>query len=221
MDNIMLDWAKSSIVKYKGFATKRKVVCMQCGESFSTELVHRKNATCPHCSTKINVEKSRCTTDKQTYYTAFAEVVAEYQVIRYFVHYCYFKAGKQANINSWEVLQLWIKENGKYEIIGKNHLLTSYCEAWTGAMEIRQEYPKLYAYYGGNKYDIYAERFHPKSEIKDIYKKYGIDNKLQGLTFLQAIRLVPTNPRLETLLKRKMYDVLDYFGRKRLDDRYW
>lgn len=221
LTQVMMEWAKMNVIEYKGFATKNRVVCLQCGQSFSPELVSRKKAVCPHCSTKINVEVSRKTTDKQTYYTAYAQIVGEYQVIRYFVHYCYFNAKHEANINCWEITQLWIKENGKYEIVSLNHYLTPYCETWTGDFEIRTQNRAYYSYYTGLKYDIYTEDFHPKSQIKGIYKKYGINTKLAGLTFLQAIRVIPGTPRLETLLKCKQYNLLNLFSSQRLSDRYW
>lgn len=217
LDDFMRDWVKSDIVQYAGFATKNRVVCMQCGEKFSPELVSRKRAVCPHCSTKLKIEVSRKTTDKQTFYTSYAQTYCEYQVVRYFIHYCYFGAGKQAKIGSWEIMQLWIKDNGKYEIVGQNHCLTHYCDTWTGDLEIRKEQ----SYYNGSKYDIWPDKYHPKSVFKDRYTKYGINADLDGLTFTKAIKVIPNNPRLETLLKCKQYNLLNLFTNQRLTDRYW
>lgn len=220
--DLMRAWVKTDLVEYKGFATKSRVVCMQCGESFSADHVSRGNAVCPHCLTRLSVDVSRKTTDKQAYYSAYALVVAEYQVIRYFVHYCYFKAGEKAKINSWEIMQLWIKDSGKSEVVGMIHYLTNYQDTWKGEFEIRVENQAYSSYYVGRKYDIYADRFHPNSEIKGIYQKYGIDSKLEGVTFLQAIRLIPQTPRLETLIKCRMYDLLGHFvSRGTLANRYW
>ncbi len=56
IDNDILSWAKKDILEHKGFATKTRVICMDCGESFSPELVSRKRAVCPHCNTKLKIE---------------------------------------------------------------------------------------------------------------------------------------------------------------------
>lgn len=220
LDNFMCEWVKTDYVTYTGFATKKRAICMQCGESFSTELVSRKRAVCPHCSTKLKIEVSRKTTEKQTFYTAYAQTYCEYQVVRYFVHYCYFGAGKQAKIGSWEIMQLWVKEDGKCEIVGLNHRLTNYCDAWTGDWEIRKE-QRYYGYYNGSKYNIWPDKYHPESKFKEIYFKYGINANLDGLTFLEAIQEIPRNPRFETLLKCKQYHLLNLFRSRTMTNDYW
>lgn len=220
LDNFMCEWVKTDYVTYTGFATKKRAVCMQCGESFSTELVSRKRAVCPHCSTKLKVEVSRKTTEKQAFYTAYAQTYCDYQVIRYFIHYCYFRAGNQAKIGSWEIMQLWVKEDGKCEIVGLDHRLNNYCDAWTGDWEIRKE-QRYYGYYNGSKYDIWPDKYHPESKFKEIYTKYGINANLDGLTFLKAIQEIPRNPRLETLLKCKQYQLLNLFRGLTITNDYW
>lgn len=221
--DFMRAWVKNDCLKYKGYATKNRVVCLQCGESFSPDHVSRGKAVCPHCSTMLEIEVTRKFSNKEAYYSAFAQIAGEYQVVRYFIHYCYYNARHQAKINSWEVMQIWLKENGKCEIVGMNHLSTNYCDTWTGDFyAIRNENQKYYSYYGGLKYNLYADFFHPKSKIKSIYTKYGINTKLEGLTFLQATKIIPQNPHLETLLKCKQYELLHHFkSDKILKNRYW
>ena len=51
IDNKILSWAKKDILEHKGFATKTRVICMDCGNSFPPELVSRKRAVCPQCNT--------------------------------------------------------------------------------------------------------------------------------------------------------------------------
>ena len=46
----VLSFAKEECLENKGLATKNRVICMICGGRFSTELVSRKRAVCPHCS---------------------------------------------------------------------------------------------------------------------------------------------------------------------------
>lgn len=214
LDAQMKVYAEHNVIEKKGFATKSRVVCMQCGEKFPSDIVRRKRVICPHCLSYLKVEQSRKTTDRQEFYTAYAQVVEEFQVIRYFVNYCYFGVGKKARTNTWEVLQLWVRESGKYETYGKLHTLNGWSDAWSGVMEIRKER----GYY--KKYDIYTEHFHPESRFKQMYAMHGINKNLAGLTFLEAARVVPHSPHLETLLKAKQYALLEGLHNRSVD-RYW
>lgn len=222
IDNNILSWAGKEILEHKGFATKTRVICMDCGERFSPDLVSRKRAICPHCGTKLKIEQTRKRTDEQRTYVAHAEIFGEFQVIRNFELRSYHVSGKKVRYYIDEILQHWILSNGKCEVVARNHTTNWYCDSWNGCMEIRKHYPKYYTS-SPNKYDVYPEKFHPGSIFKPEYKKYGINKNLEGLTFLEAIKILPSNTKAETLLKAKRYDLLCYFGgsdRYKVD-RYW
>ena len=91
IENKMLSWAKKDILEHKGFATKTRVICMDCGETFSPDLVSRKYAVCPHCNTKLKIEQTKKRTDEQRIYIASAEIYGEFQVIRNFELRSYHK----------------------------------------------------------------------------------------------------------------------------------
>ena len=82
IDKEILEWAKSDCLEHKGYATKSRVICMDCGQRFSPELVNRKRAVCPHCGAKLKIEGTRKRNDKQSMYIAMAEICGEFQVIR-------------------------------------------------------------------------------------------------------------------------------------------
>lgn len=203
IEDKILSWAKVDCLEHRGYATKKKVVCMDCGQTFSPELVKRKRAVCPHCQTKISVEQSRKTTDKQRVYVAIAEIHDGFQVIRNFDIYAYYRAGKQPHYFVQEILQHWILPNGKREVISRNHTINWYCDFWNGKMEIRQ---KSYT----SKYDVYPYKLHPSSRFWPELERCGIDYRLQGITSLEAITHIPKNPQAETLLKAKQYNLLQY-----------
>lgn len=207
----LLPWAKVHCLDHKGYATKSRVICMDCGGRFSSGLVSRKRATCPHCGTKITVEKSRKSTDKQSVYFAYSEIVDGFQVIRNVELTAYYRDGEKAKYSCCEVLQHWVLPNGKSEVVARNHTLNWYADSWNGDMEIRKEYRRG-CYGNGARYDIYPCRYHPESRFKPEYSLYGINHKLKGLTFLEAIKLLPTNPQAETLLKAGQYNLLSYCG---------
>lgn len=208
IENKMLSWAKVDIFNHKGFATKTKIICMDCGETFSPTLVSRKKAVCPHCHTKLKIEQTKKRTDKQHVFVGYADVVDRFQVLRYFEIIAYCRAGEYPRYYTSEIIQQWILPDGKCEYYGQNHTLTRYVDSWNGEMEIRKHYPNYYIPI--NKYEVYAQRYHPESTFKVEYRKYGIDHNLQGVTFLEAINLLPSSPMAETLLKAKEYSLLHH-----------
>lgn len=220
-NDFILQWAKNDCLKYIGYATKSRVVCMACGDRFSPDVIgKRKKVKCPHCGTMLQIEQSRKTTFDQKIYVGYTHVMYEYQVVRYFEISSYHKAGKPTKYFSYEVLQHWIREDGKYETVARNHNASWCCDSWSGDMEIRKNYQRNYYY--NDKYDIYTKDFHPKSVVKPKYKKYGIDNHLAGLTFIEAIRVIPEKPKFETLLKAKQYSSLSHFANGNgVIERYW
>ena len=217
IEQTMLSWAKVECLEHKGFATKTRVICMDCGNSFSPELVSRKRAVCPHCHTKLKVEQTRKRTGEQRTYITSAETYGEFQVIRNFELFAYHKSGVSTKYYIDEILQHWILPNGKREVFGRNHHTGWFGSSWTGYREIRNKSDE-------RKYDVYPQKFHPNSTFKTEYRKYGIDKNLQGLTFLEAIKIIPNDPQAETLLKAKRYDFLECCGEYNLKHRlynYW
>lgn len=215
IENKMLEWAKVDCLEHKGFATKSRVICMDCGERFSPELINRKRAICPYCGTKLKVEQSKCRTDKQHQYIAIADTYDEFQIIRNFEIWAYYRSGEASKYFIWEIMQHWIIPNGKNIVIARNHSISWYVDSWNGDMEIRNEYRRYY-YSAGVRYDIYPSKIHPDSEFLPDLKRYGISYRLQGLTPLEAIKIIPDNPKMETLLKAKQYELLGYAQ----NDRY-
>lgn len=199
--NKVYDWAKVECLKHLGYATKNRVLCMDCGERFPTSLVSRKRACCPHCNTKLTIIPTRDRTLKQDVYVAFAQTYYEFQVIRLFEIQSTHKSERKTAYSFFEVLQHWILPNGKREVIARNHTSNWYADSWSGNMEIRNKSDV-------NKYDIYHSAFHPESEFKPEYLKIGINHKLQGITALEAIKHIPEDSWAETLLKAKQYSLL-------------
>lgn len=217
----MLAWAKADCLEHKGFATKSRVICMDCGERFLPELVNRKRAICPHCGAKLKVEQSKCRTDKQHSYVAIAETHGEFQVIRNFEIWAYYKADAAPKYFIQEILQHWTRQDGKNTVIALNHTVNWYCDSWNGSMEIRTEYRRNY-YSNNVRYDIYPSKLHPDSEFRPELRRYGINHKLQGITPLEAIYAIPDSPKLETLLKAKQYALLEYaYGNRYKAECYW
>lgn len=218
IENKILSWAKEECLEHRAYATKTRVICMDCGERFSSELVKRKKAICPYCGTKLKVEQSRIRTDKQSVDVAYAEIVDEFQVIRNFEIFAYYGENKTPRYFIWEVLQHWILPNGKREVVARTHNMG--CAAWCGDLEIRQK--TIGSYYYNRLNEVYPYKYHPDSIFKSEYRKYGIDHNLKDLTFLQAISFIPDYPSAETLIKAKQYDLLSFaYQHCGAFNRYW
>lgn len=210
IDIKMIEFAKSKTLKHVGYATKSRILCMECGQKFSTELVKRKRATCPHCDSKLTIEDSLKQTLEQESYVAIAEIYAGFQVIRNFLVESHHKAGMEAQYSGYEILQHWYLNDKKREVVAKNHYVGFNQYSWTGFMEIRDKGIQKY-YETSPRYDVYPERYHPDSDFKPEFEKYGINHQLQELTFLEAARVLPFDSHAETLLKAKQYGFLSAF----------
>lgn len=202
------EWAFKNCLEHKGFATKSRVICMDCGENFSPDIVSRKRATCPSCNTKLKIENTRKRTDYQTEIFATAEVCGRFQIIRHFEVYGKYRAGSKADLYTYEILQYWIDDKGKVTMIGRNHNTQGYCDSWGGDWSIRKNNNRSIYHWNGMKYKIYPYKYHPNSEFKTEYKRLGIDHRLDGLMILDAIKVLPKNNKAETLLKAKQYSLL-------------
>lgn len=203
-DTEVLNWAAVECLAHIGYATKSRVICMDCGKRFSPELVNRRRGVCPHCGAKITVEKTRKSTYEQRVYVGYAEVSGDFQVVRHFEIRSYHKAGSETRYYCDEIVQHFILPSGKHETVARLHTVNWYCNSWNGKLEIRRD-PKTWY---GNTYNVYARKYHPASVFQPIYTKYGIDHRLEGLTFLDAMKVIPANPIAETLLKARRYDLL-------------
>lgn len=203
-------WALRECLEHKGFATKSRVICMDCGKTFSPDLVKRKRANCPHCQTKLKIENTRKRTDKQISYFATATVQWDFQIVRNYEIIAQYRQGEKAKYHLHEILQYWIGPDEKLTMLGLAHHLTVYADSWGGEWGIKKDH----GWY--KKYEIYPEKYHPDSVFREEYTRIGIDHRLDGFNVLDAIKIIPYNSTAETLLKARQYELLyrmkDYSG---------
>lgn len=82
IESMMTEWANNDCLNHIGYATKSRVVCMECGERFSTELVNRKRAVCPHCGASLKIEWSRKRTNQQFIRIGKADICEEFLLLK-------------------------------------------------------------------------------------------------------------------------------------------
>ncbi len=215
-----MKWSYKHCLDHFGFVNKSRGFCLDCGEDFSLDLVNRKRVKCPTCSTSLNIEPTRKTTHKQESYFAIAELVEDFQLVRNFIVYAYYKRGKAVRHHVFEILQYWIQPNGKTVMIGHNHNTQGYCDSWGGDWSIRKDNGRWY--YNTGKYRVYPYKYYPKSKFKKEYRKFGINHLLDGLMVQDAIRVVQSNPKAETLLKAGQYSLFSHCGQSMTKiNNYW
>ena len=199
------DWAYKVCLPNLAYANKSSAFCLDCGGSFSLELIKHKRATCPHCLTKVKVEHTRSTTLTERTYLAITHIVEEFQVVQNFELIANYKKGWKVEYRLQPILEDWIMPDLKVQKIGLLHNLNNYCDSWGGNWEVRKESRRSYY---GKKYNVYPQYYHPDSVFKPEYTKIGINSDLAGLTLYEAIKYIPHDTKAETLLKAKQYGLL-------------
>lgn len=194
-------------LEHSAFVTKHKAFCIDCGERFDKSLIKRNKVTCPTCKTKLNVVETLKTTLNQKAIFAVGEIYGEFQVIRYYLCESTHKIGTKRKATVYEILQHWILEDGKREVIARQHNYNWCQDSWSGFLEIRDK--KLH------KYDIKHFATFPGSQFKSMYSMFGIDANLKGLSYLEAMEIVPYQPMAETLVKTKQYSLLSHYKNHR------
>ena len=94
LTEIQEKWAYDECLEHIGYANKSRVICMDCGNTFSLSLVSRKKAVCPHCNTKLSIEITQKRTYEQRNYFAKTEIIEDFQVVRNFELFSYHKKDK-------------------------------------------------------------------------------------------------------------------------------
>lgn len=197
------DWAFKDCNEHIGIATKKHFWCIDCGNEHSIKLIEDNKVICPSCSQELQIVKSLKRTFEQSYYVGFAEVLGDYQVIRLFEVISKHKKSEKVCFQLQEnVMQFIPYDHSKIQYIGRISN-TGGSNPRYGTLENRKP-----SYYKEQSYNPYPFRYHPHSQFKADYSKYGINHELQGFTFLEASKIVVYNNRAETLLKVKQFNLL-------------
>lgn len=207
-------WGFDHCLNHVGYATKTRVLCMDCGERFSPDLVHRKRAVCPHCEQKLVIKDSKKRTMTQYDYFALAEVIEQYQVIRYYRIESTHKAGEKAYVSLYEVMQHWYIDYDKREFVSRNRSYTWYGEYWGGDLEIRKKRTW--------KENLIHYKIHPSSVFQERFKLRGFNHKITHVNLLKLMINI-VEPKAETLLKAKQYPLLNHYLQVSQGqiNRYW
>jgi hypothetical protein len=212
-------WAFKNMLLHIGYRTKTAISCLDCGHVWAgPQLV--KTCICPGCGTKLTVNDTR---KKKLYqkkrYLSFLDVKDEFQVVRIYEIFSNHKSGEKVRLHIWEVIQQYIIPNGKFTVVARNRNLNGYCDSFHGNMEIRINTDR----WCNDKYDLWADRMFPKFKVLPIYMRNGFICKVDDISAYQVFKKILADPKAETLLKAKQFDLLGCrVGNKQYEvEKYW
>ena len=217
-------WAKKNCIDHIGRMTKKGVItCTECGHEWKDKNVKGKTTVCPHCSSKLQIEKSRVRKyDDSAYFAVFA-TCQNFQVIR---HFCIEKRAKVggylANYTCEEIVQQWIAPNGRTATMARQRR-SMFWNAWwdySSILEIKKPYN---SYYYGSRYNIRPYKIYPTRQLIPEIVRCGYKKDLLGLSPYDFFKFILSDSRNETLLKAGETGLLVYFSRQAQGrmDKYW
>jgi|SRR5690554_97598 len=211
---IQKKWIINHCIPYYAYYYSDKCICLNCSEKFEFNK-NRDTVVCPNCRKKLILEKTRKRMHNGNIYVAIAQTMGAFQIIRNFKINYWFKINSEPKIAIREVLQHWICDDGEREVFALKHYMCFNSDSWTDDFQFRNKKNERI-------YDIYPTAYYPHSRFKKQYQKTGINKDLKGFTFLEAINIIPNNPKAETLLKAKHYAFLyEYNWWKKDIEKYW
>lgn len=206
-------WASKYAVDHPGFRRKKGyIICTECGGKYPDALKLEDGETdiCPLCGAELKLETTKKSKDRQAEYFIIITTVKEFQLIRYFQVRRNSMAGKKADYSIQEVIQRWLHPSGKYETLARCLAPFSmyHLDIWAHAscLEIRKREHE--------EYNIRSVPVYPvRKYIPDI-KRNGFNGRLWGPSVFTYLKLILTEPKIETLLKARQYPLLRYILRE-------
>lgn len=176
-----------------------------------------KTEVCKGCGWKLRLETTR--KQKSTKWARFAvlDVVENFQVVRYFEIRCNQRAKEKARYYVQEIMQQWLLQDGRYEIISKQvgGMGLSY-DHFGGAMTLKDARDP-------SKYDVYVDKIYPKMKLLPVYRRNGITSRLTNIRPFKLFWTIESDSKAETLLKSNQFSLLrERLGHGKYNlDRYW
>mgnify|MGYP002710834676 CR=1 FL=1 len=121
------DWAKEHLFDHLAYKCKDELWCSECGrmwvDTSNSELgatVLGDKTECPYCHHQLDVKISRKQKNREEAYMSILQVKGGFQVIRHIL--CWKNVRKETSpvyYDFTEVVQEWIREDGKRTIIAR------------------------------------------------------------------------------------------------------
>jgi hypothetical protein len=215
--NAQKKYAIDKYTSHLGIKTSKGIVtCLDCANKWK-DTTNDSAVVCPHCGRTLEIKKTRHRVVGWRDYYLIVTICGGYQVLRYFMFSTYLKAGQKADYSFCEVAQWWINNKGKYVIISRKRGYSNmYYDMWLGysPMEVRSKH---------RAHIINCNYVYNRERILPIIKRNGYSGNSNNFQLLPLFLELLSNPKAETLIKAKQYDLLKYSlsGIKNIYEKYW
>lgn len=217
-------WAYNKLFPNIAEPYRSSILCMECGHSWKGNALSASllGTTCPNCNRKLKYSSSKSNTHSSaSAYFAQITVVEKYQVVRIFEYRKLFHRTHPSSSFFQEVVNVWISETGRYDIMSKVSIYSPYFYQWSAndsEMEIRDR-NGINSYH---KLRIIPDVILPGRKVLPIVKRNGYTgyfyNTAPQMFFLMLIQ----NSFFETLVKAKQRELIANFERYSAKiEKYW
>ena len=184
------EWAKEHVFDHVAYKCKNELWCSECGEIWvdtgNSKLGDKTE--CPYCHHQLDVKVSRKQKNHEEAYMSILQVRGGFQVIRHIL--CWKNARKGTSpvyYDFTEVVQEWIREDGKRTIIARPINMGRNGFAYSSPLSIKGEYGSNPYNYYGDLYAIFGELY-PRKELLPELKKGGLNRLFPDVTPSKLIR---------------------------------
>ena len=184
------EWAKEHVFDHVAYKCKNELWCSECGEIWvntgNSKLGDKTE--CPYCHHQLDVKVSRKQKNHEEAYMSILQVRGGFQVIRHIL--CWKNARKGTSpvyYDFTEVVQEWIREDGKRTIIARPINMGRNGFAYSSPLSIKGEYGSNPYNYYGDLYAIFGELY-PRKELLPELKKRGLNRLFPDVTPSKLLR---------------------------------
>lgn len=189
------DWAKEHLFDHLAYKCKNELWCSECGKMWIDTSNSELGATvlgdkteCPYCHHQLDVKVSRKQKNREEAYMSILQVRGGFQVVRHIL--CWKVVRKETYLPYYdftEVVQEWIREDGKRTIIARPINMGGNGFVCSSPLSIKGEYGSNPYNYYGDLYAIHGELY-PRKELLPELKKLGLNRRFPDVTPSKLIR---------------------------------
>lgn len=207
--NLRQSWVQPEIEKYALKCNERLAInsgkkfwCNVCGEEGNSKEIKNGHVKCVHCGSDLKEVVSRKRKTDEWYWIAFAELLGDYELIRYFYISIDSRKGARWRVKVFESVCHFFQDR-KMFIVGRKSSMSQGLPIH-GDMELRKP-----TYYSSFSYDIIPYAYHPLSHFRSDLEFRGCKGNIGNVNYKKLRDWLPYSSYAETLLKAGQTSLLN------------
>lgn len=191
-------WANDALFDGYYVQVRNRNYCLECGHKWNPDCKRTGQRTCPGCGVKLKHIDNWDSYARIYEYWAIIDVVEGFQVVRMFMTTKYLKRKQQAKYSHQEVMQHWVREDGKRTTLSKLCGMQSwYYDDWSGSdLEVRSKSRNHRM-----RCNIVPFKIRPGRNTLPIIRRNGYKGYFKGQAPHLFFSAILKHPKAETLLK--------------------